>query len=365
MPAGALSRISDAAIGTGSIPKETRRPERKPAVEDVVRQEKTNLPCEDVIARAVRHFSAENWQATSQAPGSATFQGTPEPPWFALRRRDHPDQLSVTAMAIGGGTVVVVQFPKASTRLVAGFLEGLRRCPGDGAGAAEEAAAPSPAGAGSPSPAAPAAPVQPEPTRERAGRVGATTPATVIAAVFVLSVGVAGYWFQVVRPEPGMSIPAPIVTDPAAADRASPATTPVPSEPSATRTVAVPADTSAPDPIVQAPAAPAVKAKSKPSRKRRAALRRVEATPVRREVPPAIESRQAVATPPPPVQATVRAEGNRIDELYRKRVAATCAPGLAGLFCREKIRFCLCDGRWTAERVPGMTRCHVARSGAN
>jgi len=76
--------------------------------------------------------------------------------------------------------------------------------------------------------------------------------------------------------------------------------------------------------------------------------------------------RQAQA-PEPPVRPQAQAQvyealpaQRSIDETYNARTAATCEKGLLlGLVCREKIRFGLCDGKWTKTQVPGMTICYV------
>jgi hypothetical protein len=48
-----------------------------------------------------------------------------------------------------------------------------------------------------------------------------------------------------------------------------------------------------------------------------------------------------------------------IDELYRQRAAERCDEGLAGLLCRQRLRFELCKGKWTQEAPSGMEICRL------
>lgn len=114
---------------------------------ELIRQGKTDLPYEDVIVRAVQYFSTVSWRPTSQSSRVATFQGKPPIPWFMLlitllgflfmvlpgvimyimviRKMYRFQNLVVTANPIDGGTEVVVQYPKTTSRLVTGFFEAL------------------------------------------------------------------------------------------------------------------------------------------------------------------------------------------------------------------------------------------------
>jgi hypothetical protein len=46
-----------------------------------------------------------------------------------------------------------------------------------------------------------------------------------------------------------------------------------------------------------------------------------------------------------------------IDEIFQQRTAR-CGDGVIGLLCRGTMRLNVCNGRWTANQVPGMTVCY-------
>lgn len=48
-----------------------------------------------------------------------------------------------------------------------------------------------------------------------------------------------------------------------------------------------------------------------------------------------------------------------IDELYRQRAAERCDEGLYGLLCRQRLRFELCEGKWTQDAHSGMEICRL------
>ena len=58
-------------------------------------------------------------------------------------------------------------------------------------------------------------------------------------------------------------------------------------------------------------------------------------------------------------QRKVRAGGS-IDQQYEQRAAAECPSGGGGFFCREKIRYQLCNGRWSENPPPGQVMCRKA-----
>lgn len=70
-----------------------------------------------------------------------------------------------------------------------------------------------------------------------------------------------------------------------------------------------------------------------------------------------VGSKQAASSPPLPSKKT--------DDTYNDRVAAECRKGVAGLICREKVRWSLCEGKWTDVKVPGNTICYVGAQGSN
>ncbi len=46
-----------------------------------------------------------------------------------------------------------------------------------------------------------------------------------------------------------------------------------------------------------------------------------------------------------------------IDEQFNRRAAVECPSGGNGFFCRQKLRYQLCDGRWSASPPPGQSMC--------
>lgn len=47
-----------------------------------------------------------------------------------------------------------------------------------------------------------------------------------------------------------------------------------------------------------------------------------------------------------------------LDEAYRKRISTECPQGyIPGLVCREKVRWQLCEGKWSSDPVPGQITC--------
>ena len=60
-----------------------------------------------------------------------------------------------------------------------------------------------------------------------------------------------------------------------------------------------------------------------------------------------------VAEPPPPPKPVVRS----IDEQFSSRAAAECAKDFTWLICREKIRFSVCDGKWSENPPAGQSIC--------
>lgn len=49
--------------------------------------------------------------------------------------------------------------------------------------------------------------------------------------------------------------------------------------------------------------------------------------------------------------------GGSIDEQYNQRAASECPAGGSGFFCREKVRYQLCNNRWSASPQPGHSIC--------
>ncbi|MBS1186107.1 MAG: Double zinc ribbon [Burkholderiaceae bacterium] len=68
-------------------------------------------------------------------------------------------------------------------------------------------------------------------------------------------------------------------------------------------------------------------------------------------------------TPHYPAPQTMPGEPRRvgsIDEQFRQRAAAECGSGPGALFCREKVRYRLCQNRWSESPAPGQTICQRA-----
>lgn len=359
-------------------------------MEDVVRQQKTNLACEEIIARAVQYFSKEDWRLTSQSPCTATLQGKPPLPRFMLpltvlglllfivpgvilyvmviRKMVGLHHLVVTAIPVSGGTVVMVQHPQTTERLVAGFLEGL---PGisDGGADAEETGFTSNQ---SDEPGFIRSPLGTSQTGFEAESETPQAPARSVLAATVAAMAAAagGYWLCAVPIKAEMPIPEIVVTAPVASSSRS-VTDPFPLQTSQDLPVPVSPDTTASEPVVEPPAIPPTRPNVEvPRKKSRKADRRGEAVPTRKTasprppVPPPAEHRQVIPTRQSFVPPTARGN-NRVDDIYNKRAKAKCARGLMGLVCREMIRFELCDGKWTADEIPGMTRCRVIRQSVN
>lgn len=76
--------------------------------------------------------------------------------------------------------------------------------------------------------------------------------------------------------------------------------------------------------------------------------------------PPLEQSAAQPVQPPAPVEREAALPAPRtIDQVYEQRAAVECRSGFAGFLCRERVRFNLCEGKWTGNEVPGMTLCRV------
>lgn len=72
---------------------------------------------------------------------------------------------------------------------------------------------------------------------------------------------------------------------------------------------------------------------------------------------PAVREPPTRTEPPSPRFQPV---SQTLDEQFKRRLAAECEQGFAGLFCREKLRFSICDGRWSENPAPGQSVCKGA-----
>jgi hypothetical protein len=75
-------------------------------------------------------------------------------------------------------------------------------------------------------------------------------------------------------------------------------------------------------------------------------------------MPQEARKRRAAGENPSP-RRNVRAGGS-IDDQYNQRAASECPSGGSGFFCREKLRYQLCNGRWSPTPPPGQTQCQKA-----
>jgi len=75
-------------------------------------------------------------------------------------------------------------------------------------------------------------------------------------------------------------------------------------------------------------------------------------------MPQEARKRRAAADSPSP-RRNVRMAGS-IDDQYNQRAAAECPAGGSGFFCREKVRYQLCNNRWSASPPPGQSMCQKA-----
>jgi hypothetical protein len=102
-------------------------------------------------------------------------------------------------------------------------------------------------------------------------------------------------------------------------------------------------------------AAPAEKSKALASSRRTAAKSSVRSSQLSGSRSPKYTVRAQTQAQ---LRGTLKAHGS-VDEIYNERAAAECERGILGLVCREKVRWSLCEGKWTPDEVPSMTVCHV------
>lgn len=69
----------------------------------------------------------------------------------------------------------------------------------------------------------------------------------------------------------------------------------------------------------------------------------------------------AVATAPEPPPPPPRKAARTVDQAWHERVASECGSGFGGVVCGEKLRYKLCEGRWTENPSPGQSICQQAR----
>ncbi len=114
---------------------------------DIITNQKTSLPCEEVVIRAVQFFSTENWQVTSQSGRAVTLKGKMPIPigmillmilgymacfvpgiilyFMVIKKMRGFQNLVVTASPIERGSEVSVSHPKHAKKTVAKFTAAL------------------------------------------------------------------------------------------------------------------------------------------------------------------------------------------------------------------------------------------------
>jgi hypothetical protein len=76
------------------------------------------------------------------------------------------------------------------------------------------------------------------------------------------------------------------------------------------------------------------------------------------QVPNATPS-PAKAQPAPKAEAPKpTAAGKSLDEVFNERITAECPQGFfPGMACREKVRWQVCEGKWSPDALPGQATC--------
>ena len=114
---------------------------------DIVINQKTSLPSEEVSVRAVQFFSTHQWRVTSQSPRAVTLEGRVPIPWIhvlfvivgylccilpgiilyitLVRKVRRFQNLVVTANPVTDGTDVSITHPPHARGLVTRFLAAL------------------------------------------------------------------------------------------------------------------------------------------------------------------------------------------------------------------------------------------------
>lgn len=182
-----------------------------------------------------------------------------------------------------------------------------------------------------------------------------------IPLAIVVALGGAYWWKSnhaetATAPAPA-AIPAPVAAAPAV-----PPVAPIAPEPT-------PAPPPAPEPVPAAKAAPVVSTpKQEPAK-----LPATTVKPVTAEKSPIAEKpvaaprpqMQVPSTAPAAVSAQPKAEAPKpavptktLDEAYNERITAECLQGFfPGMACREKVRWQMCEGKWSPDALPGQTTC--------
>lgn len=75
-----------------------------------------------------------------------------------------------------------------------------------------------------------------------------------------------------------------------------------------------------------------------------------------------INTSTSVVQTSPVVMTTVKSlkDQKTIDEQFNERVRAECASGFGGLICHEKLRFAMCNDKWSDNPPTGQSTCKTA-----
>jgi hypothetical protein len=118
---------------------------------DIVVNQRTSLPGEEVTTRAIQFFSTQNWRVTSQSARAVTLAGRIPIPWFHLlcvilgflfcllpgiilyfmliKKVRKFQNMVVTVASVEGGTEVSITCPPYAKALVSKFLGALPPLP--------------------------------------------------------------------------------------------------------------------------------------------------------------------------------------------------------------------------------------------
>lgn len=188
-----------------------------------------------------------------------------------------------------------------------------------------------------------------------------------LAVVVVLG---GAYWWKsnhaetATAPVPAAN-PAPVATTPVNPVTPAPApTAPVPTPDS------TPVRAPEPVPVLVAKTAPVIPTQKqepakvsattvKPVAAEKSPLAEKPAAPRPQIPPPGATPTIGSAHPAPKAQApNTAAPAKSLDETYNERITAECPQGFfPGMACREKVRWQMCEGKWSSDAISGQTTC--------
>ena len=197
----------------------------------------------------------------------------------------------------------------------------------------------------------------------------------VALGVVLLLAGGGGYWFMshekfseqnpsAATSAPSLAVPTPpaAVTQPAASEvPKAEAAAPSPAIAAAPMTTA--STSATPAVAAQTPATTTpVKPKTDAVPTKTAVAKKKSAEKPTQEVVQTVPSQPVVSAPPVVVEppSPPKSVARTLDEQFSSRVAAECAKDLTWVFCREKVRFSVCDGKWSENPPVGQLVCKGA-----